>query len=87
MPLNTQEQKRTTNTEWALFEGMTRIPESQAPNVRSGNVRAEIDAEVPEGVNSVIFALGGYAGGVSVYAVDGELRHEYSSLILMREHV
>jgi arylsulfatase len=25
-----------------MFGGMTRIPESQAPNVRSGNVRAEV---------------------------------------------
>ena len=42
--LNPQEMKRSTNTEWTLFEGMTRIPESQAPNVRNGNVRTEIEA-------------------------------------------
>jgi hypothetical protein len=45
--LNPQEMKRSTNTEWTLFDGMTRIPESQAPNVRNGNLRAEIEAEVP----------------------------------------
>ena len=73
-PFNPQEQKRSTNTEWTLFDGMTRIPESQAPNVRNGNLRVEIEAEVPENVNGVIFAMGGYAGGVSLYAVDGELR-------------
>jgi hypothetical protein len=67
--LNPQEMKRSTNTEWTLFEGITRIPESQAPNVRNGNLRAEIEAEVPEGVNGVIFAMGGYAGGVSLYAL------------------
>ena len=44
--LNPQEMKRSANTEWTLFEGMTRIPESQAPNVRNGNLRAEISAEV-----------------------------------------
>ena len=66
--------KRTSkNTEWTLFDGMTRIPESQAPNVRNGSLRAEIEAEVPEGVNGVIFSMGGYAGGVSLFAVDGEL--------------
>jgi len=87
VPLHMQEQKRTTNTEWTLFEGMTRIPESQAPNVRCGNVRAEIEAEVPEKVSGVLFALGGYAGGVSLYAVDGELRYEYSSLLLKRTKI
>ena len=86
-PYNPQEQKRSTNTEWTLFEGMTRIPESQAPNVRSGNLRAEIEAEVPEGVNGVIFAMGGYAGGVSLYAVDGTLYYEYSALLLKRDKI
>ena len=85
--LNPQEMKRTTNTEWTLFEGITRIPESQAPNLRNGNLRAEIEAEVPEGVNGVIFAMGGYVGGVSLFAVDGTLHYEYSSLLLKREKI
>jgi len=85
--LHPQEMKRSTNTEWTLFEGMTRIPESQAPNVRNGNLRAEIEAEVPEGVNGVIFAMGGYAGGVSLYAFDGVLYYEYSALLLKRDTI
>jgi len=85
--LNPQEMKRSTNTEWALFEGITRIPESQAPNVRNGNLRAEIEAVVPEGVNGVIFAMGGYAGGVSLFAVDGTLFYEYSALLLKRDMI
>jgi len=85
--LNPQEMKRSTNTEWTLFEGITRIPESQAPNVRNGNLRAEIEATVPEDVNGVIFAMGGYAGGVSLYAVDGTLYYEYSALLLKRDKI
>ncbi|WP_295541901.1 arylsulfatase [uncultured Thiohalocapsa sp.] len=85
--LNPQEMKRSTNTEWTLFEGITRIPESEAPNVRNGNLRAEIEAEVPEDVNGVIFAMGGYAGGVSLFAVDGTLYYEYSALLLRRDTI
>ncbi len=85
--LNPHEMKRSSNTEWTLFEGMTRIPESEAPNVRNGNIRAEIDAEVPDKVNGVIFAMGGYAGGVSLYALDGELYYEYSALLLKRDKI
>ena len=85
--LNPQEAKRTTNTEWTLFEGMTRIPESEAPNVRNGNIRVEIEAEVPENVNGVLFAMGGYAGGVSLYAEDGALYYEYSALLLKRDKI
>jgi arylsulfatase len=85
--LNPQEMKRSTNTEWTLFGGITRIPESQAPNVRNGNLRAEIEATVPSGVNGVIFAMGGYAGGVSLYALDGVLYYEYSALLLKRDRI
>jgi arylsulfatase len=85
--INPQEMKRSSNTEWTLFEGMTRIPESQAPNVRNGNLRAEISADVPAGVNGVIFAMGGYAGGVSLYALDGVLYYEYSALLLRRDTI
>jgi arylsulfatase len=86
-PLNPHEMKASTNTEWMLFEGMTRIPESQAPNVRNGNIRAEIEAEVPHNANGVIFAMGGYAGGVTLYAYNGELRYEYSALLLKRSKI
>jgi arylsulfatase A-like enzyme len=85
--LNPQEMKRSTNTEWTLYQGMTRIPESEAPNVRNGNLRAEIEAEVPARANGVIFAMGGYAGGVSLYALNGELYYEYSALLLRRDKI
>jgi arylsulfatase len=85
--LNTAEMKRSTNTEWTLHEGMTRIPESQAPNVRNGTLRVEIDAVVPRNANGVLFAMGGYAGGVTLFAWNGELRYEYSSLLLKRTKI
>jgi len=85
--LNPAEMKASSNTEWTLFDGMTRIPESQAPNVRNGNLRVEIEAEVPEKVNGVVFAMGGYAGGVSLYALDGDLYYEYSALLLKRDKI
>jgi arylsulfatase len=85
--INPQEMKRSSNTEWTLFAGMTRIPESEAPNVRNGNLRAEITATVPANVNGVIFAMGGYAGGVSLYALNGVLYYEYSALLLKRDKI
>ena len=79
--------KRSTNTEWILFGGMTRIPEHQGPNVRIGNIRTEIEANVPKGVNGVIFAMGGYSGGMCLYALDGVLYYEYSALLLKRDKI
>jgi arylsulfatase len=86
-PLHPQEMKRSANTEWTLFAGMTRIPESQAPNVRNGNLRAEIELDAPRNASGVIFAMGGYAGGVTLYTYKGQLRYEYSSLLLKRTKI
>jgi len=79
--------KRTTNTEWVMHPGMTRIPESEAPNLRTGNLRVEIDATVARDTNGVIFAIGGYAGGASMFVLNGELHYEYSALLLRRTKV
>ena len=86
-PMFPDQMKRSANTEWTLYPGMTRIPETQAPNVRNGNVRVEIDASVPRGANGVLFAMGGYAGGVTLYAYNGELRYEYSALLVHRTKI
>jgi len=42
---------------------------------------------VPRNANGVIFAMGGYAGGVTLYAYKGELRYEYSALLLKRTKI
>jgi len=85
--LNPSEMKRSTNTEWTFYGPTIRIPEAEAPNVRNGNLRVEIDANVPRNANGVLFAMGGYAGGVTLYAWNGQLRYEYSSLLLRRTHI
>ncbi|MBD3258670.1 hypothetical protein GF377_09580 [candidate division GN15 bacterium] len=74
-------------TEWILFEGMLRIPESATPNVRNGNLRAKIEANVPEKVNSVLFAMGDYAGGVTLSAVDGIVYHQCMILLIKRDKI
>ena len=84
---NPGDMKLSTNTEWTFFEGITRIPELQAPNLSAGNLRAEIEAKVPENVNGVLFAMGGYAGGASLYALDGSLYYEYSAFLLKRDKI
>ena len=53
----------------------------------NGNLRVEIEAEDPENVSGVLFAMGGFAGGVSLYTLDGELYYEYSALLLKRDKI
>ncbi len=46
-----------------------------------------INAEIPENSNGVLYALGGFSGGLSLYVKDGTLAYEYNLFELMRTHI
>ena len=83
-----EEMKATTNTEWNMYEGMTRIAESQAPKFMSGfSTHSTIDAVVPKNANGVLFSVGGISAGFTVYMLDGVLHAEYNAMTLNRYKV
>ena len=83
-----EEVKASSLTEWNLYEGMTRIPESQAPKFNSGfSTHAVITASLPENANGVLFSLGGISAGFTVYLQDGVLKAEYNAMTLNRYKV
>ena len=83
-----EEMKATTNTEWDMYEGMVRIPESQAPKFMSGfSTHSTIDATIPENANGVLYAVGGLSAGFTVYMLDGVLMAEYNAMTLNRYKV
>ncbi|CAK9035145.1 Arylsulfatase (AS) (Aryl-sulfate sulphohydrolase) [Durusdinium trenchii] len=72
-------------TEWKLYEGLTRIAESNAPGFHSGqNSLATIDVEISANASGVLYCVGGTAGGFSVYMDNGYLYAEYMSTLLYR---
>ncbi|NOQ42584.1 MAG: arylsulfatase, partial [Desulfuromusa sp.] len=83
-----EEMKATTLTEWNMYEGMTRIPESQAPKFMSGfSTHSTIDVSMPENANGVLFAVGGISAGFTVFMQDGILKAEYNAMTLNRYKV
>ena len=46
-----------------------------------------IDAEIPEKANGVLYALGGFSAGLSLYVQDGLLSYEYNLFELQRTHI
>lgn len=85
--VNPKEMRKSPLKEWTLYEGMTRIPESVGPNVRNSNIKVDIDAEISSpDVNGVLFSIGAYTGGATLYAMNGQLKYEYSSILLERDH-
>jgi arylsulfatase len=77
--------KASPLTEWNMYEGMTRIPESQAPKFMSGfSTHSTIDVNMPENANGVLYAVGGLSAGFTVYMQDGILKAEYNAMTMNR---
>ncbi|NOQ17602.1 MAG: sulfatase-like hydrolase/transferase, partial [Methyloprofundus sp.] len=83
-----EEMKSTTLTEWNMYEGMTRIPESLAPKFMSGfSTRSSIDVDIPKNASGVIYAVGGISAGFTVYMDAGVLKAEYNAMAMNRYKV
>jgi len=77
--------KSTPLTEWTMYEGMQRIPESQAPKFMSGfSTHSTIEADIPENASGVIYAVGGISAGFTVYMDEGVLKAEYNAMTMNR---
>jgi arylsulfatase len=81
MGYHPEEGRGSTLTEWTFHPGQVRIPESLAPKYTSGfSTLATIDVELADGDQGVLYAVGGIAGGFTVYVNEGHLKAEYNML-------
>jgi hypothetical protein len=68
-----------------LFSGMGRLGENVVLNTKNKSYAVTAEVVLPEGdVNGVIVAIGGGAGGWSLYARDGQLKYCYNWLGIQR---
>jgi arylsulfatase len=74
-------------TEWTFPGEITRMPEFCAPALGNKPNIITIDAEIPEKANGVLYALGGFSGGLSLYVQDGTLSYEYNLFEMQRTHI
>ena len=70
--------------EWTFAGNMTRMPKSTAPALGNKNNLVTIDADIPANANGVLYALGGFSGGLTTYAKDGKLCYEYNLFEIQR---
>lgn len=74
--------------EWTLYEGQTRIAESNAPLFRTGHSSlSNIEVEIKPRASGVIFCVGGLSGGFSLYMDDGYLYASYYATLMFPYHV
>jgi len=70
--------------EWTFSGDMTRMPEFAAPALGNRDNLVAIDVNIPPNANGVLYALGGFSGGLSTYVKDGTLCYEYNLFEIQR---
>ncbi len=74
----------TPYMKWRFDGATTRMPEFTAPGLGRQNSHVEIRLTVPENASGVLYALGGFSGGLTLFMDKGELVYEYNMMIIER---
>jgi arylsulfatase A-like enzyme len=83
--LHPEDSPSTPYTEWTFSGAISRMPEFNAPKLGgkfSSLVTMEVD--VPAQAEGVLYALGGFSGGLTCYVKDGVLCYEYNMFEIER---
>ena len=70
--------------QWRFDASCSRMPEFNAPGLGRQDSHVEISLTVPEAASGVIYALGGFSGGITLFMDNGALVYEYNMLIIDR---
>jgi arylsulfatase len=73
--------------EWTFSGSITRMPEFAAPALGNKENLVTIDAEIPVDATGVLYALGGFSGGLSLYVEEGVLSYEYNLFEILRTQI
>jgi hypothetical protein len=74
-------------SEWTFSGAITRMPEFSAPTLGNRDNVVTIDVDIPAKANGVLYALGGFSGGLSLYVDRGVLAYEYNLFEIERTHI
>jgi arylsulfatase A-like enzyme len=74
-------------TAWTFPGAITRVPEFAAPALGNKANVVTVDADFPADASGVIYALGGFSGGLTLYVKDGLLAYEYNLFEMTRTHI
>ncbi len=74
-------------TEWSFLYSITDMPEVLAPRLGKVGSVVSMAIEVPEQANGVLYALGGFSGGLACYVIDNELHYEFNLFQVRRTKI
>ncbi len=82
--LHPKDRISTPYTSWEFDASTRRMPEFTAPGLGRMSSTVEITAEFPENASGVLYALGGFSGGVSLFMDEGRIGFEYNTMMIER---
>lgn len=82
--IHPEDRIKSPYTKWRFDAATTRMPEFAAPGLGRQDNRVEIALDVPENASGVIYALGGFSGGLTLFMDKGVLVFEYNMLVIER---
>jgi arylsulfatase A-like enzyme len=80
--LHPEDRIKTSYTEWMFNRQTQRMPEFSAPGLGRESNKVEIDLEVTDQANGVLYAVGGAGGGLTLYMNQGHLVYLYNMMII-----
>src|ERR1017187_486975 len=85
--LHPEDLPTTPYTEWTFSGPITGMPEFTAPKLGKTDNTVSMEVEAPANANGVLYALGGFSGGLSCYVKDGVLCYEYNLFEILRTQI
>lgn len=76
--LHPEDAPSTPYSEWTFIGNITKMPEFAAPKLGKFNNKVSMELDVPARPNGVLYALGGFSGGLSCYLKEGIVCYEYN---------
>ncbi|MGH8624746.1 MAG: hypothetical protein ACREYC_05580 [Gammaproteobacteria bacterium] len=82
--LHPEDRVATPYTSWEFDASTRRMPEFTAPGLGRASNTVVIEAEVPRNVSGVLYALGGFSGGLALFMEGGAIAFEYNLMMIER---
>ena len=82
--LHPEDRIKTPYTSWHFDATTTRMPEFTAPGLGRESNHVTVDVDLGDDASGVLYALGGAAGGLTLFMDKGELVYEYNMMIIER---
>jgi arylsulfatase len=82
--LHPEDRVATPYKAWSFDATTRRMPEFTAPGLGRESNRVALEVELTDQSSGVLYALGGFSGGLSLFMDEGKLAFEYNAMMIER---